>query len=157
MKSSPINSIALYVEDEATDRFLMRLAFVHQALEEALRMVNDGKAAQDYLSGVEAYTDRKKHPLPAIVLLDLNLPEVNGFDVLQWIRAHPLHSNLPVIVFSSSDRDEDRARARLLGANEFLTKPRSPLLLREFVKQLSQRWLEQPPCESSSADPPGNG
>jgi CheY-like chemotaxis protein len=136
-----MNGIILYVEDEETDRFLMRLAFAIQGLAEALRMVKDGKTAQDYLSGADVYEDRQKHPLPALVLLDLHLPEVNGFDVLQWIRAHPLHSSLPVVVFTSSDRDEDRARARLLGANEFLTKPRSPLRLREFVKQLNQRWL----------------
>lgn len=140
-----MSAIALYVEDEETDRFLMRLAFANQGLADALQMVKDGKTAQEYLSGAELYADRQKHPLPAIVLLDLNLPEVNGFELLQWIRSHPVHRALPVLVFTSSERNEDRARAHLLGANEFLTKPRSPLRLRELVKELSHRWLSRPP------------
>src|SRR5215469_12313991 len=81
----------LYVEDEEGDRLFMGLAFAKEGLEGALRTVNDGKSAQNYLSGKGMYADREKHPLPTVVLLDLNLPEVHGFEVLEWIRAQPLH------------------------------------------------------------------
>ncbi len=77
-------------------------------------------------------------PKPSVVLLDLNLPEIHGFDVLKWIRAHPLHSELPVVVFSSSEREEDRARAKLLGANEFLKKPSSVTGFQGVARRLGE-------------------
>jgi len=92
------NGIVLYVEDEEGDRFLMRMGFGKEGLEAALRTVNDGRLAVEYLSGAAAYADRETHPLPTVVLLDLKRPEIHGFDVLKWIRAHPLHSTLPVVV-----------------------------------------------------------
>ena len=142
------SATVLYVEDEESDRLFMRLAFAKEGLEGALRTVNDGKAAQDYLSGKDMDAGQEEHPLPAVVLLDLNLPEVHGFDVLQWIRAHPRHSQLPVVVFTSSEREEDRERARLLGANDFVQKPSSPMRFREVAKTLNEAWLGV-----SSADP----
>jgi CheY-like chemotaxis protein len=138
---SGTNGIVLYVEDEESDRFLMRTAFERQGLAAALQMVNDGKMAVDYLSGSGAYADRQAHPTPGVVLLDLNLPEIHGFEVLKWIRAHPLHSTLPVVVFTSSRRDEDRARAKLLGANELLLKPSTPTGFQGVAKMLYDRWL----------------
>lgn len=134
-------AIVLYVEDEETDRFLMQRAFVKEGLETALRMVNDGYAAIEYLSGSGEYADRDKHPLPAVVLLDLNLPEVHGFEVLKWIRAHPAHEKLPVVIFSSSEREEDQAQARRLGANEFARKPGSGLGFGDIVRKLKQERL----------------
>jgi CheY-like chemotaxis protein len=131
----------LYVEDEESDRLLMMLAFAKEGLEGALRTVDNGKEAQDYLSGKANYADREQHPLPAVVLLDLHLPEVHGFEVLKWIREHPRHGKLPVVVFTSSERDEDRERARLLGANDFVQKPSSPMRFRDVAKMLNQAWL----------------
>ncbi len=139
-----MNSIVLYVEDEEMDRFLMERAFVKSGLGAALRTVNDGQAAIDYLSGTEKFADRDRYPLPAMVLLDLNLPEVDGFEVLQWIRAHPTFRVLPVVIFSSSEREEDQVRARLLGANEFLKKPGSGLAFRDVIEKLSEQWLNLP-------------
>jgi CheY-like chemotaxis protein len=84
------------------------------------------------------------NPLPAVVLLDLNLPELHGFEVLKWIRAHPVHAGLPVVVFTSSDLDEDRTRAQSTGATEFLRKPGSPLRFAEVVTKLNEQWLHLP-------------
>lgn len=137
-KASPS---VLYVEDEETDRLFMAMAFAKEGLERSLQTVNDGKAAQDYLSGRGMFADREKHPLPAVVLLDLNLPEVQGFDVLKWIRAHPQHSKLPVVVFTSSEREEDRKRAQLLGANDLVQKPNSPMRFQDIAKRLNEAWL----------------
>lgn len=131
----------LYVEDEQTDGQLMRIAFRQEGLEGALRIVKDGKGALDYLSGAPPYADRQAFPAPAVVLLDLNLPEGSGFEVLKWIRTHPLHSTLPVVVFTASEFGADRARAALLGANEFISKPGSLPQVRYIVRQLNERWL----------------
>jgi two-component system, chemotaxis family, chemotaxis protein CheY len=79
-----------------------------------------------------------------VVLLDLNLPEIHGFDVLKWIRAHPLYSGMPVAVFTSSERGEDRARAMTLGANEFLLKPNSAKGFQTVARRLCGEFLSRP-------------
>ncbi len=137
-----MKSIVLYAEDEENDALLMRLAFAKEGLAEVFHRVSNGQAAIDYLSGTGAYADREQHPEPGVMLLDLNMPEMDGFDVLKWIRAHPLHHELPVVVFSSSVREEDRARARVLGANDFVVKPNSGALFREVARKLKERWLD---------------
>ncbi len=134
-------SIVLYVEDEENDRILMEFAFQKAGLEASLRMVEHGQAAIDYLSGAGVYGEREKYPLPAVVLLDLNLPEVHGFDVLKWIRAQPVHSGLPVVVFTSSAREEDQHRAELLGASEYAQKPMMPGGFEEVARKLGEKWL----------------
>ncbi len=136
-------SIVLYVEDEERDRMLMELAFQNAGLGPAMRMVSHGQAAIDYLSGAGAYGDRAEYPLPAVVLLDLNLPEVHGFEVLRWIRGQPTYQGLPVVVFTSSAREEDRARALELGASEYLQKPLAPGGFQEVAQRLSKEWLGQ--------------
>jgi CheY-like chemotaxis protein len=120
-----VSGIVLYVEDEESDRFLVQHAFAREGSGSALRMVAHGQAAIDYLSGTGSYSERDRYPLPGVVLLDLNLPGVPGFEVLEWIRAQPAHASLPVVIFTSSGREEDRNRARLLGATDFLQKPAS--------------------------------
>ncbi len=142
-------TIGLYVEDEEFDRFLMQRAFVKAGLATSLRLVNDGRAAIDYLTGKGEYADRDKNPLPNLVLLDLNLPEVHGFEVLKWIRMQPAHTHLPVVVFSSSELDDDRVRARILGANEFIKKPGSGLSFEDVARRLSKEWLSAPPAAAS--------
>ena len=100
-----------------------------------------GRAAIDYLSGSGEFGDREKYPVPAVVLLDLNLPQVSGFEVLEWMRNHPDYARLPVVVFSSSTREDDRVKARELGANEFVAKPSSGLEFGEVVEGLKEKWL----------------
>ena len=131
----------LYVEDEQTDAIFMSTAFSDKGLASAFRLVSDGRAAIEYLSGTGKYADRKEYPLPAVVLLDLNLPQVPGFDVLKWMRNHPDFLATPVIVFTSSARQEDKAKATELGANEFVAKPSSGMRFGEVVEGLRQKWL----------------
>jgi CheY-like chemotaxis protein len=134
-------AILLYVEDEADDVFFMRHALRAEGSPFAIESVGDGQAAISYLLGRSPYTDRTKHPFPQTVLLDLNLPLVPGFEVLEWIRKQPRMSQLPVIIFSSSGRPEDRERARTLQADHYLTKPASGLEFRKIVRELYERWL----------------
>ncbi len=131
----------LYVEDEEGDALFMQRAFAKAGLGAALQTVGDGRAAIDYLAGAGAYADRAQYPVPNVVLLDLNLPVLPGFEVLKWMRSHPGYHATPVVVFTSSSRDEDRVKARELGANEFLEKPNSALLFSSVVQRLREKWL----------------
>ena len=131
----------LYVEDEPDDAFFMRAAFVRLGLEIDCRIAEDGPSALAYLDGRPPYNDRVSHPLPALVLLDLNLPGFSGFEVLHWIRQHPELERLPVVVLSSSGRPEDRARAGKLAANDYLIKPSSGVQFAETARHLHQAWL----------------
>lgn len=135
--------IVLYVEDEESDRLLMQFAFQKVGLEPALLMVNHGQAAIDYLSGAGIYAERMNYPLPSVVLLDLNLPEVHGFEVLKWIRGQAALSGLPVVVFTSSSREEDKRLAKLLGATDYVHKPVAPSGFQEVARKLGQDWLAQ--------------
>src|SRR5438270_424523 len=82
--------------------------------------VRDGAEAMDYLRGEGSYANRDEYPLPALILLDLKMPKVDGFEVLTLLRAHPTLRSLPVLVLTSSDQLRDVNRAYELGANSFL-------------------------------------
>lgn len=139
---APISGAVLYVEDEETDALLMQMAFERSAPGSALHVVSDGKAAMDYLSGKGAYGDRNTYPLPALVLLDLNLPVLSGFDVLRWMRGPGNFAALPIVIFSSSARERDRETARDLGATDYVEKPTSIGRFSELVRSLRDRWLQ---------------
>lgn len=108
--------IVLYVEDDEGDRFFMEHAFKTAGLSSALRMVHDGRAAVQYLAGTGQFADRALHPVPRLVLLDLKLPELSGFEVLEWLRKRSEYASLPVIIFSSRRprQSEDPGCQRLL-------------------------------------------
>jgi PAS domain S-box-containing protein len=131
----------LYVEDEESDAVFMGRAFGQKGLGGNLQVVSDGRAAIEYLSGSGKYGDRQKHPAPTLVLLDLNLPQVSGFEVLAWIRNNPDYARMPVVVFSSSTRADDRLKAEQLGANEFVAKPSSGIEFGKVVEHLQGSWL----------------
>ena len=130
----------LYVEDEESDAMFMERAFAEMGLAGKLHVVGNGRAAIDYLSGAGKYGDRGKYPVPALVLLDLNLPQVGGFEVLRWMRNHPEFTGTPVVIFSSSTREDDRVTARELGADEFVAKPSSGMEFGRVVEGLL-KWL----------------
>jgi CheY-like chemotaxis protein len=131
----------LYAEDEPDDIFFMRRAFSSEGIAGYLRCVTDGGEVIAYLQGEGAYADRTSHPMPVLVLLDLNLPVCSGFDVLSWIRSQAHTRDLPVIVFSSSGHGGDRTRAQQLGATDYLLKPSSGLSFLEAARCICDRWL----------------
>jgi CheY-like chemotaxis protein len=131
----------LVVEDNDDDVLLIERAFGKAKLANPLRFVDNGEKAVDYLAGAGPYADRASHPMPAVVLLDLKLPRRSGFEVLQWVRAHPLLRALPVVVLTSSKDSEDVRRAYALGANTYLVKPVALDGLIEMVKTLGLYWF----------------
>ncbi len=115
--------VILLVDDDENDVELMRRAFQSAKFPGPVRVVRQGEAAIAYLSGEGAYSDRGQFPLPAVMLLDLNMPKKNGFDVLAWLNTQPGLNRLMVIVLTASRRPEDADRAYDLGAKAFLVKP----------------------------------
>lgn len=136
----------LYVEDEEDDVFFMRRAFGRAGLPQTLKAVGDGQAAIDYLAGQGRFGNRLEFPLPELVLLDLNLPMVSGFQVLKWIRSQPALRHLPVLIFSSSARIEDRLLAKELGADDYIEKPGSSLEFHHIAELVQSRWLTARPA-----------
>jgi len=133
----------LLAEDEEDDVFLMKRAFSAVALSNPLVAVPDGQEAIWYLAGEGNYADRSRHPEPCLLLLDLKMPKVNGFEVLEWLQHHPrLRENLPVVVLSSSEQEVDVRRAFELGAHDYYVKASSFERLRELVEKIKQRWLD---------------
>src|SRR6266576_2126415 len=92
----------LYVEDEADDIFFLERAFQIACSPHALKAVADGQKAIDYLAGEGPFDDRANYPLPALILLDINLPGRPGLEVLEWIRQQSHFKSVPVLMFTSS-------------------------------------------------------
>lgn len=134
-------NVLLHVEDDPNDVLLLQRAFRKASLPIAIQSVNDGDQAVSYLSGAGNFVDREKHPLPAIVLLDLKMPRKSGLEVLEWIRAQQRLKRVVVIVFTSSRHDEDVNKAYDLGANSYLVKPVGFDTLVDTVRLVHQYWL----------------
>ena len=131
----------LIVEDDPNDRLLIERAFTKARILNPRHAVTDGDEAIAYLSGAGQYADRAAHPLPMMVLLDLKLPRRSGFEVLEWIRARPALRAVPVVVLTSSPREEDIRRAYGAGANSYLVKPVNFDGLHAMVESLGLYWL----------------
>ena len=119
------NRTILLVDDNVDDIFLVRTAFENAKLTNPIQEVHNGDEAIAYLQGDPPFDDRSKFPLPALMLLDLNMPTRNGFQVLEWLRAQPGLKRINVVILTASLREEDVDRAFDLGANSFLVKPSS--------------------------------
>ena len=117
------NRTLLLVEDNPDDIFLMRRTLKKSGLDLPLQIVTDGKQALEYLGGVGLYEDRSQYPRPAWVFLDLKLPYLNGFEVLEWLRRDPENKDLDVVILTSSPEERDQEIAEKLGAKAYLVKP----------------------------------
>ena len=115
--------IVLLVDDSDKDGLLMRTVFERAGFVQPLLSVEDGEDAIAYLRGDGAWGDRLRFPIPTVVLLDLNMPRKNGFEVLTWIRQQPALKRLRVYILSASSREGDIQRAYDLGANSYMVKP----------------------------------
>ena len=131
----------LNVEDDSNDALLLQQACRKAAVNSKLVSVNDGDEAIAYLEGEHEFGNRTRFPLPDLMLLDLKLPRLSGFQVLVWLRENEKWRHLPVIVLSSSIHDADVRRAYALGANSYLVKPVAFESLVQIVKMIHQYWL----------------
>ena len=131
----------LLVEDDPNDVMLIRKAVQKSLSGIPLAVVSNGQEAIDYLKGEVPYADRALHPLPDIVLLDLKMPLMNGFEVLRWIRLHPVLKRLPVIILTGSVHDSDARLAYEMGANSYVIKPTDFNELVKTMEVLTDFWL----------------
>lgn len=125
----------LLVEDSPDDVFFFRRAVDKSGVPAVAHLAVDGLKAIDYLLHQGQFADSKVFPIPEIVFLDLKLPHLNGFELLEWMRRHAECPPAPVVVLTSSNQPEDRERAIELGAVGFLTKPPTPQQLADVLKK----------------------
>jgi len=131
----------LLIEDNPDDAELTRIAFAEAAIDSQLVVVGDGAEALDYLFAQGRYADRDAADLPSIVLLDLNLPKLDGREVLQALRANPATRGLPVVVLTTSTEPFDVEASYALGVNSYIRKPVDFSKFVEVVKQIGLYWL----------------
>jgi len=126
----------LVVEDDPNDQDLIQMALARAGIANPIVLAHDGQEALDKLVSASAMS-----PLPALVLLDLKLPKVNGFEVLAQLRSHPATRYLPVVVMSSSSELEDMTRSYENGANSYIRKPVAIKDYNEAIKSIVHYWL----------------
>jgi len=146
------NKIILLVEDNPDDKLLAQRAFKKNGINTRLVTVRDGAEALDYLFGSGDYTGRDMREMPEIILLDLKLPRVDGFEVLRRMRSQEMTRLLPVVVLSSSLEPQDLVKSYLLGANSYIRKPVDFGEFTKVVRELWTYWLsfnQNPPLFGS--------
>jgi two-component system, response regulator len=133
--------LILLVEDNPDDAALALRTLAKCDVPAQVLLVRDGVEAQEYLFGVTQDQPARPNPLPALILLDLKLPKVDGQEVLRCIRAHPRTRLIPVVVLTSSDERRDLVRSYALGANSYVRKPVDFAQFSLAVQQLCNYWL----------------
>lgn len=144
------NKVILLVEDNLSDVGLTKRAFERHRIHNELVVAEDGQEALDYLFGAGACAGRNTSEMPAVILLDLKLPKLDGLEVLRRIRGHDLTKRLPVVILTSSREEQDVAKSYDLGANSYIRKPVDFQQFAEAVKALDLYWLvlnEPPPLK----------
>lgn len=131
----------LVAEDEESDRMILELAVERAKLRCPVMLVRDGQEAVEYLIGAGRFADRIHYPLPALIVLDLKMPRMNGFDVLAWLAKQPEFKAIPAVMLSSSAAELDISKARELGAREYFVKPHVLADLIKIVQLMQTQWL----------------
>ncbi len=140
----------LLVEDNQDDEDLTLRAFKTNNISNRIIVVRDGAEALDYLFGEGAYAGRDLSMMPTLILLDLNLPKIDGFEVLKRVRADSRTRRLPIIILTTSHEQEEVFRAYESGCNSYVRKPVDSAQFRDAVRDLGLFWLihNVPPPES---------
>lgn len=131
----------LMVEDNPDDEELTLLALRQYRLANEIVVARDGEEALDYLFGRGAYAGRDTSEVPQLVLLDINLPKLNGIEVLEAIRADERTRYVPVVMLTTSREERDLVGSYRLGANSYIVKPVDFAQFTEAVRQLEMYWL----------------
>jgi CheY-like chemotaxis protein len=139
----------LAAEDDESTRMVVEMAFRKASTKSQLRFVEDGIEAVSYLQGEANFADRNAFPFPSILLLDLKMPRMDGFELLEWVRLEKRINDLVIIVFSSSEEQADIDRAFSLGANSYLVKSSLYDELIEVLKGLEHYWTKHNRLPSS--------
>lgn len=136
------SAVILLAEDEEDYMLLIRDAFRRAGLRNPLYVVWNGEEMIHYLKGQGKYANRAEYPLPDLLLLDLKMPRMNGFEVLEWIKNQPSLARLRILVLTSSDEMRDINKAYELGANSYMVKPIEFEGLTEMGRLIKNFWME---------------
>ena len=137
----------LLVEDEEAHAELTSRAIRKAGNANRIDVLADGEEALDYVFNRAKYADKTKYPLPGLIMLDIKLPGIDGIEVLKQIKEHPVLKKIPVIMLTTSDREEDICRSYIRCANSYLTKPVGFKEFEEKIMQIDSYWmlLNKPP------------
>jgi CheY-like chemotaxis protein len=135
-------ALILLAEDDDDYVHLIRQAFARANILNPLQVVWNGEEAISYLQGEGKYINRDEYPLPELLLLDIKMPRVNGFEVLKWVRQQPSLAGLRILVLTSSDDLRDVNQAYQLGANSFLLKPHDFENSVQLGRLITDFWLK---------------
>jgi CheY-like chemotaxis protein len=133
----------LLVDDSEDDHELMRFAFKKAGVRNPVRELHSGDEAIAYLSGKGEYADRERYPLPCLIITDLKMPGVDGFDLLDWLRKCPEFACVPKLVLTASAHEGDEKRARQLGACAYFVKPSQLSNLVKTVVAVNEDWISE--------------
>ena len=136
-----MEKIIMLVEDNPDDEELTLRALRKANIANEVFVARDGTEALDFLFSTGRYSERRPLPMPAVVLLDLKLPKLNGIDVLKRMRAEPRTKLIPVVVLTSSSEDEDMLKSYQSGANSYVRKPVEFSSFANAVTQLGMYWM----------------
>ena len=145
----------LIAEDEEDDRFLLQRAFARAKLDHSLQVVTDGEQVLAYLQGNAPYSDHVACPAPDLIILDLNMPRMTGFQVLEWLRSSAEFSRIPVCVLSGLEFADHKRRATDLGAREYYVKCADANEFTKLIRGICEKWIQ----DGSAAEgqtPPSN-
>ncbi len=133
--------LILLVEDNQDDEELTLLAFEQSELSAQVAVARDGVEALEYLFATGIYADRSTATLPVLILLDIQLPRLNGLEVLQQLRAAPRTRHLPVVILTTSTEQQDLLESYHLGCNSYIQKPVDYDRFLQVLQQLGMYWL----------------
>jgi CheY-like chemotaxis protein len=142
MKDSIKPILILIAEDDAEDRMLVKDAMVESRLANDIRFVEDGEQLLDYLHNQGKYNNKTENPLPGLILLDLNMPKMDGREALKEIKKDARLRIVPVVVLTTSQAEEDVLRSYDLGVSSFITKPVTFGSLVDIMKTMGKYWFE---------------
>ncbi len=145
-------AVVLLAEDSPAEQRLAQRALAKGKMQCDLRIVSDGKEAMDYLLRPEQYIDPKSSPRPDLMLLDLNMPKLNGRQVLQQMKSNRQLETIPVVVLTTSKQEQDTLQSYHLGCNSFINKPIDVHEFIDMMNELGAYWLQLvvlPPSEGS--------
>jgi len=134
--------VILIAEDDQEDRMLIKEAFEESKLKNRVNFVENGEELLDYLRNKGVYSDKSKFPTPGLVLLDLNMPKMDGREALKAIKSDAYLRMIPVVVLTTSKAQEDIIKTYDLGVSSFITKPTTFAGLVEITNALSKYWFE---------------
>lgn len=136
------DAVIVIVDDDEDDLLISREAFEEVGLKARLVSLEDGQALIDYLRGNEPYSDRQAYPMPNLVMLDINMPRMNGIEVLEYVKSDASLRSLPIVMLTNSGDPETVRRCYAMGASSYIRKPFEYGELKKALDNIRKYWFE---------------